>query len=73
MPMLYVGGSRAFMRPQKEIVKVSNDLSLFTLSGSPTRLPFAVYPSRIATCLSDPRGFLELRKLSAYENEHARE
>ncbi|KAF2180990.1 HET-domain-containing protein, partial [Zopfia rhizophila CBS 207.26] len=35
MPMLYGEGSRAFMRLQEEIVKTSNDLSLFAFSGRP--------------------------------------
>jgi hypothetical protein len=33
--MLYGEGSRAFMRLQEEIVKTSNDLSLFAFSGRP--------------------------------------
>ncbi|MCJ1315265.1 hypothetical protein MMC15_000581 [Xylographa vitiligo] len=40
MPMLYGEGSRAFTRLQEEIVKTSNDLSLFAFSGRPRNDPY---------------------------------
>ena len=61
MPMLYgEGGQKAFMRLQEEIIKISNDLSIFAFSNAveegkvdsmqPYSDLFAKHPSDFASC-----------------------
>ncbi|KAI1635567.1 hypothetical protein F4809DRAFT_434118 [Biscogniauxia mediterranea] len=62
MPMLYGEGSKAFLRLQEEIIKDSNDLSIFALHQSPAKVsdvdcfndqPLYDYRSLFATLPSD--------------------